>query len=107
MEYNVYVGCYTGRDGGEGIYQLRLDTEKKTLKKVNVFRGKEPSAEGNLKDDFWKKQKEGKEACKENAPCFSNPSFLVVTDTNVYAVSEEEEGKGGSLPGSGMRKAAV
>ena len=69
MEYDVYVGCYTGKDGGEGIYQLRLDTEKKTLRKVNVFRGK--------------------------ALCFSNPSFLVVTDTNVYAVSEEEEGKGG------------
>ena len=40
MEYDVYVGCYTGKDGGEGIYQLRLDTEKKTLRKVNVFRGK-------------------------------------------------------------------
>lgn len=95
MEYDVYAGCYTGRDGGEGIYHLRLDTEKKTLKKVNVFRGKEPSTEGNVKNDFWKKQKEGEKASKENAPCFSNPSFLVVTDTNVYAVSEEEEGKGG------------
>lgn len=49
MEYNVYVGCYTGRDGGEGIYQLRLDTEKKTLKKVNVFPGKRTFCRRQLK----------------------------------------------------------
>lgn len=59
MIYDVYVGSYMGPNGGDGIYHIKLDTEKQTLSKVASYR--------------------------EDS---DNPSFLVVTDDQLYAVSE-------------------
>ena len=63
MVYHVYVGSYMGRDGGDGIYLLELNTEKESLEMISSY------------------------------PELSNqPSFLAVTRETVYAVSELEEG---------------
>lgn len=63
MKYHVYVGSYMEPVGGDGIYLLELDTE-------------------NL--EFKMKQSYPKES--------DNPSFLVVTDNHLYAVSERSNG---------------
>lgn len=59
MIYHVYAGSYMGENGGDGIYLLELDTEKKELNYIKSY--------PDVSD---------------------NPSFLVVTKDNVYAVSE-------------------
>ena len=59
MIYDVYVGSYTGSNGGEGIYHVKLDTRKKTLSLLSAY-----------------------------PEYSSNPSFLVVQPDHVYAVSE-------------------
>lgn len=60
MKYHVYVGSYMGKSGSDGLYLLELDTQKKELKII------------------------------ESYPEYSdNPSFLAVTKSNLYAVSEK------------------
>lgn len=59
MIYDVYVGSYTKRNGGDGIYHIKLDTEAKSLTPVTSY--------------------------PENS---DNSSFLVVKPDHVYAVSE-------------------
>lgn len=59
MIYNGYVGSYTGPNGGDGIYHVKLDTEKQNLQIVQSY--------------------------PENS---DNPSFLVVRQDFLYAVSE-------------------
>lgn len=59
MVYDVYVGSYTGPRGGDGIYHIKLDTEARTLTLVTSY--------------------------PENS---DNPSFLVVNQEHIYAVSE-------------------
>ena len=59
MIYHVYAGSYMGSGGGEGIYLLELDTEKRTL------------------------------VIKESYPEWSkNPSYMAVTADVVYVLSE-------------------
>ena len=62
MKYHVYVGSYTGGNGGNGISLLQLDTREKTLTFVSSW------------------QEAG-----------SNPSFLAVARDYVFAVSEQED----------------
>lgn len=59
MVYDVYVGSYMGPCGGDGIYYIKLDTEAQTLTPVVSY--------------------------PENS---DNPSFLVVNQEHIYAVSE-------------------
>ena len=37
MIYDVYVGSYTKRNGGDGIYHIKLDTEAKSLTPVTSY----------------------------------------------------------------------
>lgn len=59
MNYDVYVGSYQSKTGGDGITHLRLDTQARTLTRLESY-----PAESD------------------------NPSFLVVGREHVYAVSE-------------------
>ena len=59
MNYDVYVGSYQSKTGGDGITHLRLDTQTRTLTRLESY-----PAESD------------------------NPSFLVVGREHVYAVSE-------------------
>lgn len=60
MKCHVYVGSYMGKSGSDGLYLLELDTQEKELKIIESY--------------------------PEHS---DNPSFLAVTESNLYAVSEK------------------
>jgi len=60
--YDVYAGSYTGENGGEGIYHIRLDTQTGQMKLVRSY--------GADSD---------------------NPSFLAVKRDRIYAVTERPD----------------
>lgn len=62
MLYDVYAGSYTGLNGGQGLYHIKLDTLTQQMNLVKAY-----SAESD------------------------NPSFLAVKHDRVYAVSERPD----------------
>ena len=37
MRYDVYAGSYTGTNGGQGLYHIKLDTDSGTMELVRAY----------------------------------------------------------------------